>query len=482
MAARRVIWSAMLAVVALAAACTSAPVPVEFPDGPGDVVVPAAPDPVGPISFRGRELVDGAGRVVQIHGTNMVQKVAPSFVEVDGPILNETNLAQLRRDGMNGVRLGVRADALMPQPGVIDQQYLDRVMEGLDLLGSRGFWVLVDIHQDVFDGMPAWATTPEAAALPVIPEDLAQGAAWALQYLSPRSLRQWEDWWGQVPVAQGRSAADLYGDGLVEIAQRVADRDHVIGIDLMNEPFPGNRFFDCLSGGCASRYAQVEAVMSSWTDRVRAAAPDLEVWWAPFNFGPPFQGTPAPGPGVGYTFHSYCLGTDGGSAEQPDAVSNTLCQAVYDTTVADAQRIGRTWDAPVLLGEFGASASPLNSTRLTELADQHMMSWLHWHCCGGSEVVRTNLVRAYAQATAGTPLFQQYTPASGEFRFRFRPDPTIDAPTVIAVPSDPYPWGYRVEVVGGVVTSPPQSGRLTIEASAGADEVEVRVERVGASG
>ena len=125
-------------------------------------------------------------------------------------------------------------------------------------------------------------------------------------------------------------------------------------------------------------------------------------------------------------------------------MSNTLCQGVYDGAVGDALGIGARWDVPILLGEFGASASPLNSTRLTELADEHLLSWMHWHCCDASEVVRTNLVRTYAQATAGRPLSQRYDPASGEFEFRYRPDPAVDAPTVIAVPSDPYPDGYSV--------------------------------------
>ena len=480
---RRWAWSAVGAAVVVASglvasACVAAPVPVEFPEGPGDVVSPVAADPVGPLQFRGADLVDAEGRVVLIHGTNMVQKTAPSFVQVDGPILNAANLAQLERDGVNGVRLGVRADALMPEPGVVDQDYLDRVMEGVDLLGDRGMWVLMDFHQDVFDGMPSWATTPATAALPVFPAEQAQGAAWALQYLSPRSLGQWDDWWDQVPVADGRSAADLYGDGLVEVARRVEDRAHVIGIDLMNEPFPGGRFFDCVAGRCASRYAQVESVLSSWTERVRAEVPTMNVWWAPFNFGPPFQGTADPGEGVGYTFHSYCLGTDGGEAEQPDATSNTLCQGVYDGAVDDAVAVSRRWDAPVLLGEFGASASPLNSTRLTELADERLMSWMHWHCCTASEVVRTNLVRTYAQATAGELLSQQYDPGTGEFELRFRPDAAIEAPTVIAVPSDPYPSGYTAEVSGGIVTSLGQSGRLTVVADPGAAEVVVVVRRV----
>lgn len=469
----------MSVLAGLGAACAPAPELVHFPDGPGGVVQPAEPDTVGPIRFSGRDLVDGFGRVLLLRGTNMVQKSEPFYVEVGGQYLNESNLAELRADGMNTVRLGVRPEMLMPAAGVVDQRYLDHVLEGLAVLADAGFWVLMDLHQDVFDGMPGWATSPSTAALPTFPPEVTQGTAWFLEYVSPRSMQQWEDLWNRTPLVEGRSLVDLYGDGIEALAERVADQPNVIGIDLMNEPFPGARFFDCLRDSCGQRYAQIESAMRSWTDRVRSVAPDLKVWWAPFNHGEPFQGVGDPGEGVGYTFHSYCLGTDAGEPVRPDDASNTLCQFVYDENISDAEKISRRWDAPVLMGEFGASGSPLNSTRLTQAADEKMMSWTHWHCCGGPEVVRTNLVRTYAQATAGTPLAHRFDPETGEFVFRYRPDHAISAPTVIAVPSAPYPSGYDTEVQGGVVTSSPQSGRLTIEASPGTDEVVVRLTRRG---
>jgi hypothetical protein len=46
----------------VAGACTPAPVPVEFPDGPADAVTPVAPDLVGPIQFRGQDLVGRLGK------------------------------------------------------------------------------------------------------------------------------------------------------------------------------------------------------------------------------------------------------------------------------------------------------------------------------------------------------------------------------------------------------------------------------------
>jgi endoglycosylceramidase len=477
---RAAAWiAAVVATAVLGAACVAAPVPVEFPDGTGGVVPVAAADTTGPIEFRGRDLVDGQGRVVQIHGINMVRKGSPFHVSPDEPGF-EANVDRIVNSGFNGVRLGVWMAALMPEPGVIDTDYLEEVVRGAEALAERDLWILLDFHQDVFTGMPTWATTPETAALsPTLPG--AQNAFWALAYFSPRSMGQWEDLYDRVPVADGRSAVDLMGDAVAAVAERFEGMPNLIGIDLLNEPWPGERFFDCLVGGCGSRYAQLQSIFEEYTAKIRAVAPGMHVWWAPFNFGPPFQQSPPPSrPDVGFTFHSYCLYTDGGEPVQPGLVENTVCRGLYDTQVAEAVQLGAHWDTPVLLGEFGASASPLNTTRLIELAEQQMMSWLYWddnYYRQAPEVVRTDLVRAFPQATAGQPLSQRFDPASGDFDFRYRPDPSVTAPTSIVVPTEAYPNGYTVSVTGATVTSAPNAGRLTLAAEPGASEVSVQVRR-----
>jgi endoglycosylceramidase len=92
-------------------------------------------------------------------------------------------------------------------------------------------------------------------------------------------------------------------------------------------------------------------------------------------------------------------------------------------------------------------------------------------------VVETQLVRPYAQATAGEPLAQRYDPATGDFTFRFRPDRTISSPTSIAVPGRAYPDGYDAEITGGATTSPADAGRLTVEPDASSTEVVVHMTR-----
>ena len=355
-------WAVVL-LVAASVGCASTGV-VEFPDGAGGVVAPADADVVGPIRLVGRELVDATGRVVIIHGTNSVQKSEPYLSALEDGWLGPADLERFRVDGFNGVRLGVWAAALMPEPGVIDTDYLDRVAEVVDVLEAHHLWVLLDFHQDVFWGMPDWATTPAAAALSSRPPAELAGIGWAAAYGAPRSLRQWEDWWDDVPTTDGRGVREAFGDGVAAVADRFADEPTVIGIDLLNEPFAGDEFLSCVLASCAARYAQVTQAFTELTARARAVAPDLPVWWEPFVIGAPFPGVAAPPANVGYTFHAYCLGTDGGEPTAPDPVAVAFCNEVFTGIFNQAGNVGASWNVPTLLGEFGASVEPAQRDHL----------------------------------------------------------------------------------------------------------------------
>ncbi len=468
------------ALVAVAAACADAPPVVTL--GPAtDVVSVAEPDLVPPLRFRGADLVDGAGRVVLIHGVNSVAKRAPFITEPADGALDPADLERLAADGVNGIRLGVWPAALMPAPGQVDPAYLDRVRAVVDTVAGAGMWVLLDLHQDVFEGMPSWATTPEAAALDTtLPEGLADAIGWSAAYLTPRSLRQWDDWWANAPVTPGTGVVDAYADGVAALAGRMADAPNVIGVELINEPFPGTPVVSCVLGGCPDLDARASALYDRITARVRAAAPDLPVWWEPEAMFPVYAAAQMPPPAhgqVGLSFHTYCLYTDGGEPVQPSPEANAWCDARFTEAVDRARGQAAAWAAPAMLTEFGASASPLNVTLPARLADDHLLSWFHWHNGRYPDVVESQLVRTSAQATAGRPLSQRFEPATGDYELRFRADHAVTAPTSIVVPRRAYPAGYTVVVDGGEVTSAPDAGRLTVEADPTADVVTVTVRR-----
>jgi hypothetical protein len=61
------------------------------------------------------------------------------------------------------------------------------------------------------------------------------------------------------------------------------------------------------------------------------------------------------------------------------------------------------------------------------------------------------VVRPYPMATAGTPLRMRYDVRSRVFRYRFRHDPDVAAPTEIFVPRLHYPKGCHVHVSDGEI-------------------------------
>jgi endoglycosylceramidase len=474
------------AALAVVAAC-AAPAPlVRLPDS-ADAVSVAAPDVVGPLRVRGADLVDATGRIVQIHGVNSVAKLAPWVTPATDGGLGPADLAALDRDGYDGVRLGVWPAALMPAPGQVDEAYLDLVVQTVDALAAHGIWVLLDLHQDVFTGMPSWATTPAAAALSDATPAGLESIGWAAAYTSPRSLRQWDDWWADAEVAPGLGVVDAYAQGAAALAARVASSPTVVGLEVQNEPFPGTPFLSCVVGGCPALDRLVALRSTTVTNAVRAAAPDLPVWWEGEGLFPVYAAasmpvpavtpTPSGDPGVVLSFHAYCLGTDSGEPVEPSPAEQTYCDGRFADAFSRSGATARRWGAPAVLTEFGASQSPLNSTETTRLADRDLVSWFHWHHGTYPPEVESQLVRTYAQATAGTPLQQRFDPATAAFTFRYAPDPSITAPTSIVVPQRAYPTGYAATVTGGTVTSAADAGRLTVVADPGATEVTVSVRR-----
>jgi hypothetical protein len=62
------------------------------------------------------------------------------------------------------------------------------------------------------------------------------------------------------------------------------------------------------------------------------------------------------------------------------------------------------------------------------------------------------IVRPYARATAGEPLHMEFDLPSRTFRYRFRPDAAVQAPTEIFVPRYHYERGFVAEVSAGSYT------------------------------
>jgi endoglycosylceramidase len=432
----------------------------------------------------GRWLVDPLGRVVIVHGLNLVWKHAPYAPPATAEGFTKRDARWLARHGFNAARVGTLWAGLTPDaPGVADPSYLRRTQRVLDLLAEKRIWVQLDLHQDQWhetyggEGAPAWAMVrPQPfAALPPVTAPFPTG------YWTPEVSTVFDRFWaGEDGLLDGWTAAWRVA------AQTWRRQPYLMGYDLLNEPWMGLEWPTCLAGGCPSSYAsELQPAMERGLAAVRAVDRRNIVWWEPQQFagGQPldtfFTAPAGVEANLGFSWHSYCPDVFLESQGIPGSdVEN--CAAFAAGRQAHALEQSETMGAVPMMSEWGAT----DNVRAIELdaaaADDALMGWTHWAYKQWRDPTTADdaqglfaddrdlstvkqdkvrqLVRTYAQRTAGTPLAMSFDTATGDFRYRYRPDRSITAPTQVFVSPLHYPHGYDVRVAGGRVVD--RDGRL----------------------
>jgi endoglycosylceramidase len=438
---------------------------------------------------KGRWLVDRHGRVVIIHGVNLVYKHRP-YVPPNTPAGFQARDARwLRRHGFNGARIGTLWAGLTPdRPGRADPTYLRRWQRVMDLLADQQIWMQLDAHQDQWhetyggEGVPDWAMERPAPfnLLPVVE------APFPLGYWTPEVSTVFDRFW-----ANHDGVLDGWVAAWEVAARRWRDQPYLMGYDLINEPWMGLEWPDCLTSGCNGSYRrELQPALDKARRAIRRIDPHNIVWWEPqqFSGGQPidtFFTAPKGERQLGLSWHNYCPQVFFESQGIP--VGDTeKCWSFSRNRQRHALAQAREMKAVPLMTEWGATDNVRALEIDAAVADRHLMGWTHWAYKRWRDPTTADddqglfrddrrpgtvkrakvraLVRTYAQAIAGRPLTMSFDTDDGSFRFRYRPRPGIDAPTEIFVSPLHYPRGWRVHVDNGRVVYRTPS-RLQIRAS-----------------
>ena len=470
--------------------------------------------PRGPLSHDGRWITDKRGRVVILHGWNMVYKVGSYRPEDAG--FGGNDMRFLRRHGFNTVRLGIIQKGVEPRLPAADgtpryrTDYLDSIARTEKKLSRHGIFTLLDVHQDLYnerfqgEGFPDWAVVGDAATMPAEPQ---QG--FPANYLGMPALnRAFDYFWQNETDAAGRPLQDSFGAMWTEIAKRFETRRKVVGYNLLNEPWPGSQYPSCISNvGCPAFDTEfLEPFSERVIAAIRTVDPKTMVWYAPlliFDFGSDTSHGDTGDPNAGFAFNMYCLAE--GSA---DGAPSEACETGYGLTLANAEAQSAETDDALLLTEFAATQNIPTVERVVELADQQMIGWQQWHYCDcddptttgtgvqslvsdpklpprGDNVSREKLLassRPYPRAVAGTPISYGFDRTARRFELSYTaksPDDkrlSRELRTELFIPPVHYgKTGYRAKVKGANVVSERDARVLLLERQRGAKKVSVVV-------
>jgi endoglycosylceramidase len=376
----------------------------------------------------GPYLYDADGRIVLLHGVNVVYKHAPYIAYPDpGKPWNfgVKDAQEMQNLGFNVVRLGIEWQALEPgsggpnQPKVctpgppgnahefnraVAERYLSHVAATVKLLARYGIYTLIDMHQDVYnqnfrgEGAPNWAVCTNN--VPIVPK----GGRWSNNYSNPTLQTAVQHFWSNDVVGNLQGNFDLVW---ATVADYFKDDPWVVGYDPYNEPFStetqvasqstftgqlecfytGKAHTGFLANGSSPLNCPPGTPSDGVVPTIQAVDHhhlifvEPDIYWV--NGGNvPSQLGPMPFEGLVFNFHVYC----GDRSPVTGNPTNLLkCLESEETTAAeqDITRLSmssayQSSGPAIFMSEFGATTSVALAGFDTEWAGLDQLGWIYW--------------------------------------------------------------------------------------------------------
>ena len=489
-------WGFAFAALICAGLITAMPAGAATKRHPKPVAKAAPAGPTLPLGHSGRWITDAGGRVVILHGTNMVDKLAPYYPAAAG--FGPADAAFLKSIGFNAVRVGVLWQGLEPEPGVFNPFYLDEIKATVTMLAKAAIVSLLDFHQDLVnqefggEGWPSWAVQTGGLPNPDLSFDYDQEVNPALQ-------NAYDAFYANAAGPNGIGLQDYYTAAWEDTAAKFRGDSSVLGYEIMNEPWPGTLWETCLTTlGCPGVDRELTTFYNRVVQSIRSTDKRTLIFYEPaslFNDGVNTTIGGIDSSNIGFAFHDYCL--VGGT----NPVCDTQNSLVFDHALARVKTTGQA----LLETEFGASDDTAYLRGLVSDADTDMVPWLEWAYCAcgdpttvdssegivdnpakpltGSNLITPTLeglVEPYPQVISGTPLHYAYNSSSHAFSFAYStaragsqsvfPARSV---TQIATPAMAYPHGYQVMIQGGSAVSKANASELLVASSPGVSTIDV---------
>ncbi|MBF0313143.1 MAG: cellulase family glycosylhydrolase [Oligoflexia bacterium] len=317
---------------------------------------------------KGGQFVDAQGAVVVLRGVNVAgNSKVPPFLTIN----NGAELDPLKHWGFNVIRLLFIWEAFEPERGHYNLDYLEGYAKIVEWAHERQIYTIIDIHQDAFsryqqngcgDGFPRWAVPPSITA--DTPDNGKNCKNWGVNMLLDMDMHNsWHHFYRNT-----YGVRDRYLQMLSKLAAHFTNHPGVIGYDLLNEPMGWERT------EILPLYEDAEAA-------VRAKDASAIIFLCPHALVSSGINSLLEKPKFGnvvYAPHYYSA-----SVMSIGTWLGFSTDSVFKRMASKA----REWNAPLLIGEFGAPARTRRvesyMDALYSSLDQHLASGTQWNYTPG---------------------------------------------------------------------------------------------------
>ncbi len=349
-------------------------------------------------------------------------------------------------------------EGIEPENGVYNELFIDRMEEIVNWFTSRGIYVFIDMHQDLFsrkfcgDGAPQWAAVETTI-------EYKCGPNWFTYYPTEAVTKSFTRFWSDDELQSH------FIEAFRRVARRFKNNDLVFGYEIFNEPWHGE--FDYISGEFEENY--LAPFYRKVIKAIREDDPGAVVLFEPAVLAGGLFLTQSKLPSLGfanlvYSPHYYPLGALLGTEPDIDSAIQGI-DSDLKLVLEKAEELG----TPAILGEFGAHPFQFDGQKLIrgyyDLLDKYMMGgtiWtyaprdMEWNQEGMSlvdyelnERPYVNVViRPYPEAISGIPQEFGFDVGTKNFHLVYE-ESGVSQPTVIYVPKRVYPSGFKVQLSDG---------------------------------
>ena len=390
-------------------------------------------------------------------------------------MLNTTRIDEFVSWGFNVVRLGTMWSGVVVAPNKVNDTYLHILETIVEMLGKRGMYVILDMHQDglstkygMYDGVPRWLIDSFPDPLLKYPLPFtAPPSNWMLNYVTYACTEAFKH------IYNNQSGAlDHLGFFWSTVAKRLGHYDNVLGYEIMNEPFPGNVYTDptlFIPGRTGS--TELQPMYDKIAPYIRAVDNTSMIFYEPVTWGMILHGselgtgfTHVPG-GKAYSdrsvlsFHYYCWFAGAYNKNPFPVWLRELCDHMFfpDVLSSVGKDITDTGGGHFLT-EYGncQATAPKNSTEYQEClsvlstSDSRRVSWTYWDSdffnSDGSAIMENVMLfsRTYAVAVSGVVKSTDYDDSVHTYKLQYLPANHSTSATVIYVSFIHYPKGFKV--------------------------------------